>query len=151
MFGNPSRIRLVMAVAAALSFAALFPKHLSAQGPDSANLTERFKYLSEHGNVECSVQFEKLIGTMGANGRLQGSCCAPMDEARYRQQLEGLKKYADIGEVPPDGQRRVRSDCPLSARSGHSCRAFDLNRADSRGMRLAGAYSSHKGAVTTPR
>jgi hypothetical protein len=25
-----------------------------------------------------------------------------MDEARYRQQIEGLKKYADITEVPPD-------------------------------------------------
>ena len=25
-----------------------------------------------------------------------------MDEARYRQQIEGLKKYSDIAEVPPD-------------------------------------------------
>jgi hypothetical protein len=25
-----------------------------------------------------------------------------MDEARYRQQIEGLKKYTDIAEVPPD-------------------------------------------------
>jgi hypothetical protein len=24
-----------------------------------------------------------------------------MDETRYRQQLEGIKKYADIAEVPP--------------------------------------------------
>ena len=25
-----------------------------------------------------------------------------MDEARYHQQIEGLKKYSDIAEVPPD-------------------------------------------------
>src|SRR5215813_3825343 len=65
-------------------------------------LKSHFQSLSQHGNVECSVQFEKLIGTMGPEGRLQGSCCAPMDETRYRQQIEGLKKYADIAEVPPD-------------------------------------------------
>jgi hypothetical protein len=74
----------------------------AAEEQDAANLQERFNFLSQHGNVECSVQFEKLIGTMPADGRLQGSCCAPMDETRYRQQLEGLKKYADIPEVPPD-------------------------------------------------
>jgi hypothetical protein len=72
------------------------------ESDNTAALKKRFKYLSQHGNVECSVQFEKLIGTMGPDGRLQGSCCAPMDEARYRQQIEGLKQYADIAEVPPD-------------------------------------------------
>ena len=69
---------------------------------DDAALKSRFQLLSQHGNVECSVQFEKLIGSMGPEGRLQGSCCAPMDEVRYRQQIEGLKKYTDIAEVPPD-------------------------------------------------
>src|SRR5262249_37830471 len=68
---------------------------------DGAALKGHFEALSQHGNVECSVQFEKLIGTMGPEGRLQGSCCAPMDETRYRQQIEGLKKYSDIAEVPP--------------------------------------------------
>jgi hypothetical protein len=95
------RIIRLIALAAALSLGALFPKHASAAG-HGADLTTRFQSLSQHGNVECSVQFEKLIGTMGPEGRLQGSCCAPMDEARYRQQIEGLKKYSDIAEVPPD-------------------------------------------------
>jgi hypothetical protein len=80
------RIIRLIALAAALSLGALFPKHASAEGPDhGADLTTRFQSLSQHGNVECSVQFEKLIGTMDSEGRLQGSCCAPMDEARYRQ------------------------------------------------------------------
>jgi hypothetical protein len=90
--------RLTLAVVVVL--AAICPKHVSAEGP--ADLEARFKYLSEHGNVQCSVQFENSISTMPVDGRLEGSCCAPMDEARYRQQIEGLKKYAKIAEVPPD-------------------------------------------------
>ena len=77
------------------------PAH-AAEGQDITKLKERFNYLSQHGNVECSVQFEKLIGTMTPDRRLQGSCCAAMDEARYRQQLDGLKKYSEIAEIPPD-------------------------------------------------
>ena len=87
-------------VAVVIALAVICPKHASAQVPE--DLTSRFKHLSQHGNVECSVQFENSITSMPSDGRLQGSCCAPMDETRYRQQLEGLKKYADIAEVPPD-------------------------------------------------
>jgi hypothetical protein len=92
----------IVAVLIALWCGSFSMPALAAEGEDIAKLKERFKVLSQHGNVECSVQFEKLIGTMGPDGRLQGSCCAPMDEARYRQQIEGLKKYADVAEVPPD-------------------------------------------------
>jgi hypothetical protein len=69
---------------------------------DVPALKSRFELLSQHGNVECSVRFENSIATMPADAKLQGSCCAPMDEARYRQQIDGLKKYSDIAEVPPD-------------------------------------------------
>jgi hypothetical protein len=97
--------RIALAVLVAIPIAlwpgSSIPAH-AAKGQDIAKLKERFKELSQHGNVECSVQFEKLIGAMAPDGRLQGSCCAPMDEARYRQQIEGLKRYADITEVPPD-------------------------------------------------
>jgi hypothetical protein len=96
-------IGLIIALTAALSLGPLLPKHAVAEGPDEgADLTARFQSLSQHGNVECSAQFEKSIATMPADAKLQGSCCAPMDEARYRQQLDGLKKYSDIAEVPPD-------------------------------------------------
>jgi hypothetical protein len=88
----------------------------AAEGEDT-KLKERFKVLSQQGNVECSVQFEKLIGTMGPDGRLQGSCCAPMDEARYLQQIEGLKKYNDIAEVPPDPY-------DISARLAHTLMGY---------------------------
>ena len=69
---------------------------------DDAALKSRFELLSQHGNGECSVKFENSIATMPADAKLQGSCCAPMDEARYRQQLDGLKKYSDLAEVPSD-------------------------------------------------
>jgi hypothetical protein len=69
---------------------------------DDAALKSRFESLSQHGNVECSAQFETSIAAMPANAKLQGSCCAPMDETRYRQQIDGLKKYSDVAEVPPD-------------------------------------------------
>jgi hypothetical protein len=39
---------------------------------------------------------------MASNGRLQGSCCSRMDLHRYREQLQGLRRYRDIPEVPRD-------------------------------------------------
>jgi hypothetical protein len=69
---------------------------------DEAALKSRFELLSQRGNVECSTKFEASIATMPPDARLQGSCCAPMDKTRYRQQINGLKKYSDIAEVPPD-------------------------------------------------
>jgi hypothetical protein len=99
---TPLRIvTVIIALTAAVSFGPLYLRQASAED-SGTDLKARFDTLSQHGNVECSVQFEKSITTMPADGRLQGSCCAPMDEARYRQQIEGLKKYADIAEVPPD-------------------------------------------------
>ena len=80
----------------------LFPTYGNAEESSEAALKSRFALLSQHGNVECSVPFENSIAAMSADAKLQGSCCAPMDETRYRQQLDGLKKYSDIAEVPPD-------------------------------------------------
>ena len=100
MFGG-TRIWLRASILILLSCGPFHAASAKAEEDDAA-LKSRFQALSEHGNVECSVQFEKLISTMPPDGRLQGSCCAPMDEARYRQQIDGLKKYADIAEVPPD-------------------------------------------------
>ena len=92
----------VIALVAALSFGLVGAQNASAEGPDDSSLAARFKHLSQHGNVECSAQFENSIATMPADARLQGSCCAPMDETRYRQQIDGLKKYSEIIEVLSD-------------------------------------------------
>ena len=58
--------RMTLAVVVAL--AAICAKHASAESV--TDLKARFNYLSQHGNVQCSVQFEKLISS------------APMDETR---------------------------------------------------------------------
>src|SRR5262245_17083717 len=110
------RVTLIIVLTAAMSSGSLGSGQASAQD-NVADLKARFEALSQHGNVECSVQFEKLIATMPAGGRLQGSCCAPMDETRYRQQLEGLKNYADIAEVPPDPY-------DISARLAHTLMGY---------------------------
>jgi hypothetical protein len=96
-------IGLIIALTAALSLGPLLPTHARAEGPDEgADLTARFLSLSQHGNVECSTQFEKSIATMPPDGKLQGSCCAPDGRGALPPALEGLRKYADIAEVPPD-------------------------------------------------
>ncbi len=78
-------------------------RHASAEAAnDQAALKKRFEFLSQNTNVECSAKFEASIATMSPDARLQGSCCAPMDEARYRQQIDGLRNYSEIAEVPPD-------------------------------------------------
>ena len=39
---------------------------------------------------------------MADTARIQGSCCGPMDFHKYQEQVEGLKKYADIPQIPAD-------------------------------------------------
>lgn len=94
---------ILITVVAMLASGPFVATCVSAQEPaQDAALKSRFELLSQHGNVDCSAKFEASIATMPPDARLQGSCCAPMDETRYRQQLDGLKKYSDIAEVPPD-------------------------------------------------
>jgi hypothetical protein len=68
----------------------------------TADLKARFAYLSTHGNSTCAQEFMASIASMPAGARLKGSCCAPMVLQRYDQQVGGLKKYANIPEIPAD-------------------------------------------------
>jgi hypothetical protein len=86
-----------------LAYGSLLMGHAGAEiANDEAALKKRFEFLSQNTNVDCSAKFEASIATMSPDARLQGSCCAPMDEARYRQQIDGLRYYSEIAEVPPD-------------------------------------------------
>ena len=73
-----------------------------ANQPVSPAVAARFEYLSANGNSNCSQAFMEAISKMPATNHLQGSCCSPMDLARYASQIEGLKKYSDIAAIPPD-------------------------------------------------
>lgn len=66
-------------------------------------LAAKFDTLRKNGNSSCSASFQQAVSS-GSTGkdRLQGSCCSPMDPHRYSEQVEGLKKYSNIPEIPPD-------------------------------------------------
>lgn len=66
------------------------------------NLHAKFKILASNGNSSCSQAFKDSISSMPDNSRLQGSCCSPMSWHRYSEQVEGLKKYKNIKEIPSD-------------------------------------------------
>lgn len=85
-------------IAAALAWAG----RLRAEQPVDPGIAKRFEYLSANGNSNCSLVFLQAIAKMPAVARLQGSCCSPMDLARYARQIEGLKKYKDIAAIPAD-------------------------------------------------
>ncbi len=65
-------------------------------------LATKFEKLSHNSNSSCSGDFKDSIATMNDFARLQGSCCSPMNMHRYTEQVEGLKKYRNIKEIPPD-------------------------------------------------
>lgn len=66
------------------------------------SLAERFDYLNRNGNSSCAASFRSGMMTMMDSDRLQGSCCSSMSMHRYSEQIEGLKKYQNIPEIPGD-------------------------------------------------
>ncbi|TSC74871.1 MAG: hypothetical protein G01um101430_688 [Parcubacteria group bacterium Gr01-1014_30] len=65
-------------------------------------MAAKFDYLSQNGNSSCSANFQKSIPQMTDADHIRGSCCSPMSLHRYSEQVEGLKKYANIPEIPSD-------------------------------------------------
>lgn len=74
----------------------------STNAAPMSDLKNRFEYLSQHGNSNCSRQFMDSIATMPETALLQGSCCSPMVLERYSKQVSGLKKYGNIALIPGD-------------------------------------------------
>jgi len=65
-------------------------------------LAAKFDMLSKNGNSSCSGAFKDSIDNTLDTARLQGSCCSPMDMHRYEEQVNGLKKFKDVPEIPSD-------------------------------------------------
>ena len=59
---------------------------------------EKFAYLASQTSNTCGLQAEGI----SSFGSIQGSCCAPMDLHTYQEQVEALKTYAEILQIPPD-------------------------------------------------
>ena len=45
---------------------------------------------------------DNYMNMLPSGARLQGSCCSPMDMKKYVSQVNGLKAYANIPEIPSD-------------------------------------------------
>jgi hypothetical protein len=96
-----SRFRLSIAIAMASVLLLIAPVAALAETPDP-DIVERFEFLSQNGNSNCSRSFRDSIADMPADARLQGSCCSEMDLHRYSEQVAGLKRYSDVPDIPPD-------------------------------------------------
>ncbi|HYU65056.1 MAG TPA: hypothetical protein VEK36_02215 [Candidatus Paceibacterota bacterium] len=95
---------IIIAVAVLISGVLLVPTFFPQKTYtlEGKTIEERFNYLSQHGNSSCSTGFKDSISMMDHSMHLQGSCCSQMSMHRYQQQVEGLKKYNNIREIPPD-------------------------------------------------
>src|SRR5712691_6864105 len=70
----------------------------SGHAPGTA---QEFHYLAAQSSNYCSL-WPEAIASYSRSGRLQGSCCNPMDLATYQAQVRELKQYGDIVVIPPD-------------------------------------------------
>ena len=75
---------------------------MSREMPSEMVHTENPKFieLSNEGNSACFGP--DFVYSMDDSERLTGSCCGPMSQHRYEEQVEGLKKYSHIKEIPSD-------------------------------------------------
>ena len=74
----------------------------AAESLAGKSLDQRFDFLSTHGNSSCTKAFLDSIPSMPIGSRIQGSCCSPMERARYIKQVDALKKYNAVADIPPD-------------------------------------------------
>lgn len=104
LFKNiPTWILIAIFILLAFSIGVLFAqRYFNGEGVTKQAFAAKFEKLSQNGNSSCSGDFKDSISSMTDNVRLQGSCCSPMNLHRYTEQVEGLKKYENIKEIPPD-------------------------------------------------
>ncbi len=61
----------------------------------------RFQQLAPQTSNTCSLQPDTVVGYSDST-HIQGACCSAMDLATYRLQVDGLKQYASIPQIPRD-------------------------------------------------
>jgi hypothetical protein len=70
-------------------------------------LTASFTKLSNAHTDVCQDMgdlpaIDNYMAMLPDGSNLQGSCCSPMDFKKYTSQMNGLKAYTDIPEIPKD-------------------------------------------------
>jgi len=66
-----------------------------------AGSLEKFEFLSNQRSNKCGLQATNL-DSYPEDGSIQGSCCAAMEIKQYQKQIEELKKYSNISQIPED-------------------------------------------------
>jgi len=92
----------ILAASVLIAVIVLAPTHGAQPLVADTALAAKFEDLSQNGNSACTAQFQESIVSMSEGNRIKGSCCSPMSMHRYEEQIEGLKKYKDISEIPTD-------------------------------------------------
>ncbi len=121
---------LAGAVLVALALALAVPRLVSSHGVSAAELKkadvargatgtpkQRFAQLSQRHTNQCGLSGVD-IGKIAVRGRLQGSCCNAMVYDHYVQQVNGLRAYAAVSEIPPTpttSRSASRSDSAATA------------------------------------
>lgn len=67
----------------------------------AAGTKEQFDFLSQQTSSSCGLQPTNVDG-YSDDQRIQGACCSAMDFHRYQEQVEGLRQYSQIPQIPPD-------------------------------------------------
>ena len=91
---------LVFAAIVAISLLIFLPKESASAGNFDPAVKLKFDLITNSMNVACFGP--SAILSMSDSGRLIGSCCGPMFLHKYAEQIEGLKKYSNIEEIPID-------------------------------------------------
>lgn len=108
--GTVVRVALpAVAVSAAVATVVVFATRSGGEAPASSNVAAaaapgtaaRFAVLRKASSNQCGLR-SAALSTMARGGPLQGACCSGMDLHRYREQVAGLRRYADVPEVPRD-------------------------------------------------
>lgn len=140
----PFRARVVAAIVAGCALAAgvllAVPggggdQPRAPHGPDAATSAAgesaapgshaRFAYLAARRSNACGLQAEVIMRQRDGRA-LQGSCCSPMDEHAYREQVRGLRAFPRVREIPRDpydvpvslAKRLLRLDATVSLTPG---------------------------------
>ena len=67
----------------------------------AAGTKEQFDFLSQQTSSSCGLQ-PTSVDDYSDDQRIQGACCSAMNFHRYQEQVEGLKRFADIPQIPED-------------------------------------------------
>ncbi len=106
MFRNTNFL-IIIVVALVISAFTLGSKLTSMSGLNIANTAfaagskEAFDFLSSNTNSYCGL-IPQTVDGYSNDQNIQGACCGAMDLHRYQEQVEGLKKYSEISQIPED-------------------------------------------------